>query len=83
MVEPMAEGHIIVTNASCQPIEHDNIFDNTLVVLHDDDVKSVLSIPNQVKSAEVRTEVAFKLLKVSHPSGCRVLVTSVNCGARA
>ena len=73
MVEPMAEGCIVVTDASCQTIEHNNIFDNMLVVLHDDVVKSVLGIPNQVKSAKVCTKVAFEFLEVSHPGVCGVL----------
>ena len=73
MVEPMVEGHIIVTDISCQLIEHDNVFDDTLVVLHDNIVESVLSIPNWVKSAKVHVKVAFKFLEVSHPGGHRVL----------
>ena len=74
MVEPTVEGHIVITNVSCQPIDCNNVFDNTLVVLHDDVVKSVLGIPDWVESAEIRTEITFKFLKVSHPGGCRVLV---------
>ena len=77
MVEPMAEGHVVVTNVSCQPIEHDNVFDNTLIVLHDNVVKSVLGIPNQVESAKICMEVTFELLEISHPGGCRVLGENV------
>ena len=73
----MVEGHVVVTNASCQSIEHDNVFDNTLIVLHEDVVKSVLGISDWVKSAKIRTEVTFEFLEVSHPSCCGVLRENV------
>ena len=73
MVELMVEGHIVITNVSCKPIEHNNVFDDTLVVLHDNVVKSVLGIPYWDESAKVCMKVTFEFLKVSHPSGCRVL----------
>ena len=65
VVELTAEGHVIITDVSCQPIEHDNVFDNTLIVLHDDVVKLVLGIPNQVESAEIHTEVTLNSLKLA------------------
>ena len=77
VVEPTAEGCVIVTNASCQPIECDNIFDNMLIVLHDNVVKLVLGVPDWVKSAEIRMEVTFKVLKISHPGGHGVLGENV------
>ena len=77
MVELMAEGHVIITDASCQPIERNDVFDNTLVVLHDDVVKSVLGVPDRVESAEVCAEVTFELLEISHPGGHAVLGENV------
>ena len=45
MVELTAEGCIIITDVFCQPIEHDNVFDDTSVVLHDDIVQVSAQCP--------------------------------------
>ena len=72
VVELLSEYGIAPLDSSCKAVEFNEVYGDTLVVMHPEVLDFCFSLPFGVMRSEIRSELRNKFIVVIKPVGCQV-----------